>query len=221
MRIMVSGNTRAVEEAARRGYADVLGVLVQPHQHNHRGFGPATGLHTVFDNAAFSNPDARAFWNLMVDGWDLAGAIDWIACPDVVCCHGMTLVQWHAFRAELEYEIGCVPVPLAFVLQNGVEDDLESVPWDDAAAVFLGGDDDFKLGAAGRVCARESQKRGKPLHVGRVNSVSRLLYCRDVLNAASCDGRNWSAFSSANDLMAAGDLLRTTASPFLFDLTAA
>ena len=42
--------------------------------------------------------------------------------------------------------------------------------------------------------AAEAKRRGKWLHVGRVNSAKRLRYVRDVLAADSCDGSGYSKF---------------------------
>jgi hypothetical protein len=86
--------------------------------------------------------------------------------PDVVGDHDATLARslpWLARIRELGY-------PAAFVLQNGAT--VDSVPWDDFDVAFVGGDDAFKLGGADDLI-REAQRRGKRVHVGRVNSGQR------------------------------------------------
>jgi hypothetical protein len=75
--------------------------------------------------------------------------------------------------------------PAAFVAQDGLEDG--RVPWDDFDALFLGGSTRWKLGPAARALAGEARRRGKWLHMGRVNSLRRLRYA-DAIGCHSCDG---------------------------------
>lgn len=195
MIITVSGQVPYIEQLARTDRAAFLGVMVQPNQGNDLGRLVKMGLDLVGDNAAFSGPNPLKFWNLLVDLWTMGGAVRWVAIPDKVCDHAETLAMFHAFLAEVEYEIGYVPpIPLAFVAQNGAEADLASIPWDQIACVFLGGDDAWKLGEGGRIVAAEAKRRGKWVHVGRVNSAKRARYCRDVLAADSVDGSGFSKF---------------------------
>jgi len=197
---MVSGNTAVVALLASEGFGDVLGALHQPHQGNHKGFAASNGLRCIVDNAAFSRPDPNRFWNYLIDWWGMAGTFEWAACPDVVGDAVATLAAWKAFRCEMECEIGYVPLPLAFVAQDGSERMIDSLPWNEMAGLFVGGTTEWKLGAGARAVVTEARRRSLWVHVGRVNSWVRLLYCRDVLKADSVDGKNWSAFSSGDTL---------------------
>jgi hypothetical protein len=103
-------------------------------------------------------------------------------------------------------------VPAALVAQDGLEDMLEAIPWDAFDVLFVGGGDDFKLGRPsdpelggelaedclfpdetyGRafkwlLLMREAHCRGKKIHVGRVNSWTRVLFA-NCWGAASVDG---------------------------------
>ena len=86
----------------------------------------------------------------------------------------------------------------ALVAQNGLEDHLDEVPWDELDAIFLGGgpapeyltkdnrvrvklDDgsyawmgEWKLSEGARRVVAEAKARGKWVHMGRVNSLKRL-----------------------------------------------
>jgi hypothetical protein len=67
-------------------------------------------------------------------------------------------------------------LPAAFVAQDGSEDlDAGLIPWDELDVLFLGGSTEWKLDPerAGVVTA-EANRRGIPVHMGRVNSGRRL-----------------------------------------------
>jgi len=100
--------------------------------------------------------------------------------PDVVGDHAGTVERSHMWLLRIR----ALGFPAAFVLQNGAT--VANVPWDDFDVAFVGGDDAFKLGGADDLI-REAQRRGKPVHVGRVNSGQR--YQRFAqMGVDSCDG---------------------------------
>lgn len=73
----------------------------------------------------------------------------------------------------------------AFVAQDGaVEKDL---PWRDFDCLFVGGTDQFKLSQPAAACMREAKRRGKWVHMGRVNSYKRIRLAK-FLGADSVDG---------------------------------
>jgi hypothetical protein len=75
--------------------------------------------------------------------------------------------------------------PVAFAAQNGIEQ--LTVPWDDLDVIFLGGDDAWKLGEAARQLTAEAHGHGIPVHMGRVNTLSRLQYAAWI-GCDSADG---------------------------------
>ena len=74
---------------------------------------------------------------------------------------------------------------MAFVTQDGCTSQL--VPWDDVDALFVGGTDAWKLGEPRYELCAEARDRGKWVHMGRVNSMTRLRACK-VSNLDSADG---------------------------------
>ncbi|MER5443185.1 hypothetical protein, partial [Streptomyces sp. NPDC002790] len=64
-------------------------------------------------------------------------------------------------------------VPAAFAAQDGC-DHPGLLPWDSFDVLFLAGSTEWKLGAVAERLAREAKDRGKGVHMGRVNSRSRL-----------------------------------------------
>ena len=193
MKIYVSGGTTTVRHlSTTRLGQEHLGHLLTPQMGNDIGSLIRSGLPWACDNSAFSNPDDTKFWNMAIDAWDWMRHCppDWVAVPDSVCNHSETLRLFHDWVAMWNYELDTIPFPLAFVLQNGA--DIDSVPWDQIAAVFVGGDDDFKLNKCHDLVAY-AKAIGKLVHVGRVNSLKRIKYAVDI-GADSIDGSGFSMF---------------------------
>lgn len=148
-----------------------LGLMMQPKsatvQHQDRYPWQA------FDNGAFGAfVQGKAFdpavWQRQIrrvrPGPDFLFAV----VPDVVGDHAATVESWTQHVGTV-LDLG---LPAAFVLQNGCTD-LTQVPvW--AAAVFIGGDDAYKLGPdAARVCW-QAHDAGMWTHMGRCNSARRI-----------------------------------------------
>lgn len=62
-------------------------------------------------------------------------------------------------------------LPAAMVAQDGVEE--LDIPWDELDVIFLGGSTEWKIGPGAARLVREAQRRGKTVHMGRVNSGKR------------------------------------------------
>lgn len=215
MRILVSGASATVARLATSKLGQkYLGHLCTPQNGNSLESLLRSGLPWACDNSAYSNPDDRKFWNLGIDvwGWDAFSPPEWVAVPDVVGDHAATVESFESWVAMWEYEIGRVPFPMAFVLQNGVT--IESVPWDLIDAVFVGGDDGFKLKQCHKVVG-EAKARGKLVHIGRVNSLSRLRYAIG-LGADSVDGSSFSMFPDTKIPRALREIDRLSKAPMLF-----
>lgn len=103
------------------------------------------------------------------------------AAPDVVGDAAATAELSRPYFAKVR----ALGFPVALVLQNGQEN--VPVPWDEIDAVFVGGDDEFKLGPVARELCAEAKRRGKWVHVGRVNGFRRFAYCAQI-GADSADG---------------------------------
>jgi hypothetical protein len=88
--------------------------------------------------------------------------------PDVVGDHDATLAMFPAMADRIR-DLG---YPVAFVAQDGATS--ADVPWDDLDALFIGGSTQWKLSEAAYGLVGEGKRRGKWVHVGRVNSPRRL-----------------------------------------------
>jgi hypothetical protein len=82
-------------------------------------------------------------------------------------------------------------IPAALVAQDGLELIQDEIPWDEFDVLFLGGSDAFKLGKANprqwQKMIDEAKRRGKRIHVGRVNSKQRFQWAARI-GADSVDG---------------------------------
>lgn len=149
-----------------------LGIMIQPGMGNN--VAPLAFWDFGADNGCFArgdkfDPDAWLRW--LESLRPFAKNMLFAVAPDVMQNAGATLERSLPHLKAIR-DLGFPP---AFVSQNGCRSDL--VPWDEIDCLFVGGDDDWKLGAASWELCREAKRRGKWVHVGRVNSFKRLQLC--------------------------------------------
>jgi hypothetical protein len=175
-----------VNNAQGRSSSPFVGDLISPRSRRLYGRTPIWAA----DNDAFHCFDEARYRRML----DAIAASDhpprFVTLPDVVGDHRSTLALAHLWKPELDQR----GLPAAFVLQNGVEQaffsDIPAVP-----AFFIGGDDQFKMGAWVQNFGPEL-KRSSPktwLHLGRVNSIKRLRYALRIC-CDSCDGSGMGRF---------------------------
>jgi hypothetical protein len=182
MILLVSGGTRTVARLA--GHPN-LGVLLTPAAANNP---PALGVTWACDNSAFSGFDDDSYRRMLTK---IKGRPDckWVTAPDVVADHEATLKLWRAWLPRI-LEHGQTA---AFVAQDGCT--VESLPWGQGmAAVFIGGTTRWKLGAEAARIVHEANRRGLWTHMGRVNTVRRLMYAQTI-GVTSVDGTSFSRYS--------------------------
>lgn len=127
------------------------------------------------DNGCFARFD-RKTWERLLDDAETDRPV--FAClPDIVGDARRTLELFDAFKLQTN------GLPRALVLQDGIG--RHRIPWDDLAAIFIGGSDDFKYSSEAVNAARTAKILGKWVHVGRVNTASRV--------------RNWAEFCDSLD----------------------
>ncbi|MBO9609179.1 MAG: hypothetical protein J7639_24705 [Paenibacillaceae bacterium] len=184
MLLLVSGASKTVRKHANSKH---LGCLLTPQNGNTvDSFG---GLPWAADNGCFNGFNPVAFVRMLEKIRDSSPIF--IATPDVVAEAAATLELFMVWAPVIRwYEF-----PVALVLQNGQE--FLPVPWDQVNAVFIGGDTTWKLGPAARRLVHEARQRGKWVHMGRVNSLVRLGYARDI-GCQSVDGSGYSMFPDTN-----------------------
>jgi hypothetical protein len=159
--------------------AGLIGCIVTPKQGN------AVPDQTLWcaDNGCFSNgyPGDDAWFQWLESlTWPRERCVFAVA-PDVVGDAAATLdrsTPWLPKIREIGYKA-------AFVSQDGLQPD--DVPWDEFDAMFVGGTDSWKLGLPALLISVEASRRGKWLHMGRVNSARRLQYAKWI-GCDSADG---------------------------------
>lgn len=168
----------------------------------------ATDLAIAVDNGAFAGFNPTRFRRLLARIPD-PGRCLWVSAPDVVGNAEATLALFDAWQPEIRNR----GFRVAMVGQDGFEAvslaRRESY-WDRCDAFFVGGTDAFKLPPdlrGGGHCEmgsfvpaipliREARERGKWVHFGRVNTLTRFRYC-ERLEVDSVDGSGMVRFTKA------------------------
>jgi hypothetical protein len=212
MRLLVSGATptirRLLDDPHYRAAANkYLGHLIVPEAQNRREAIEATGLPWACDNGCFGRFNRRAFEAMLRDFGDMA---EWIVMPDIVCnAHG-TLTLWYGYLGV--YEDGEGTTPWALVAQNGMMD----CDWEfflgQCDALFIGGDDAYKEGREAAALALLARRRGKKVHMGRVNSFRRFQIAHRM-GCDTVDGTGFSKFPDTNIVKALDWLERLDREP--------
>lgn len=133
----------------------------------------------AIDNGAFAAFKDSAYLSLLARESHRRASCLFVTAPDVVNSARRTLEVFERWKDRLE------GWPLAYVCQDGQRDVL--IPWDDIAAIFIGGTTNFKVSPTTVHCIKAAQALGKWVHVGRVNDPSRWRYF-DKLGVGSSDG---------------------------------
>lgn len=168
--------------AVRREIAglDGYGYMMTPNMGNRIPDGQAW----FADSGLFSSKGERAF--------DLSKYLGWLMRGDRSSNLGVTAPDKVGDAVEtLKRSIPVLPMirelgyKAALVAQDGLED--LTVPWDLFDVLFIGGSTEWKLGAAAAGLVAEAKRRGKWVHMGRVNSYKRYKYAAGI-GCDSVDG---------------------------------
>lgn len=181
-KIYVSGSTKTVQRYIANPH---IGQLLTPHDRNR----VISGLSLAVDNSAFSNWCEKSFLKLLkrLSGYKPV----WVSAPDVVgdaIATERLLHYWSPIIKDFGF-------PVAYVLQNGLES-IGLPPDKYFDAVFIGGDNSFKLGQYVRYVVRKIRQKKQLVHMGRVNSITRLQYAYEI-GCTSVDGTGFSRFSNS------------------------
>lgn len=184
MRLLVTGATDTLRRLAPT-CGDVLGCLPVPKAGNSPKSLESLGLPMAADNGCFNGLDSRAFVVMLNDFRESGVNLDWVVVPDVVADGDATFVQWGRWEPVVR-AFGFKP---ALVLQDGM--DRLSVHQFDPPALFIGGSTEFKLGRLAADLTADWRAKGRPVHMGRVNSERRIRYAVQI-GCTSCDGSGFS-----------------------------
>jgi hypothetical protein len=133
----------------------------------------------AIDNGAFARFDRLAFTALLAREQHHCERCLFVTVPDVVGSARRTLEVFEHWKDQL------TGWKLALACQDGQEH--LPIPWDEIAAVFIGGSTTWKASEHAAAIVRAAKAIGKWVHVGRVNHPQRWDYFKD-LGADSIDG---------------------------------
>ena len=187
--IYLSGAGPARREAAALEAAGI-GLIAQPGIGSH---GPSVSLSMLLqcrcwaaDNGCFASRWEEDAWLAWLNGLPRAGCLFAVA-PDVYPDAAATLQRSAPFLPLIR-ELG---FPVALVAQDGAES--LALPWDDFDCLFIGGQlgahprREWKESPAAERLGWEARRRGKWVHMGRVNSLTRMERARSM-GCCSVDG---------------------------------
>ena len=136
------------------------------------------------DNGCFSRFPEKEWRALLNDAREHPPVF--VCLPDVVGDALRTLELFDHYKPLTE------GLPRALVLQNGIGQ--HRIPWGDIAAVFVGGDDPFKIAPECVNACKVAKMLGKWVHIGRVNGAERVQNWLEL--GDSLDGSGVSRFDS-------------------------
>lgn len=167
---------------ARPG-GEYLGRLLTPRHYNAAQETVDAGIPWAADCDGFGGIDEDRFAAMLDAIAGVPGAL-FVVVPDVFADADATLELWRAWAPRVR----AAGHPPALVLQDGVE--LETVPWDEVGALFLGGTDEHRARPAVRAILEEARRRRLHVHVGRVSSDGGIARARE-LGADTVDGSKY------------------------------
>lgn len=135
----------------------------------------ALGVPYGLDNGCFTKFDRKA-WLRLVDQARCDPPV-FVTLPDMVGDAQRTAELFEQFKSVTD------GLPRALVLQDGIQS--VRIPWDELTAVFIGGSTKFKSSPEAISAARTAKMLGKWVHLGRVNTASRV--------------RNWLGIADSGD----------------------
>ena len=163
------------------GYSNI-GLIIQPFTYNYLrterlkvfdGIGIDNGMFTKAGQQNFSWDKYEKMVKIALaqEKRGVLAKLHFFTIPDEPFNWLKTMEKFKESRAVVQKLRG-LGAPVAVVTQNGAN--INNVPWDDIDVIFIGGNDNYKVGPESEAITKEAQKRGKGVHMGRVNGLKRL-----------------------------------------------
>lgn len=191
MMVLSSSDTPAIRKAIKK-FPQYIGHFIGPRVYYTRrslqdGHGYWAADNDCFNPCGFQLMD---YLKMLRHNHRIRDRCLFILAPDIVGNAKQTLLRFWAWAIIIKLW----GFPVALAAQDGLEN--LRVPWFLMDALFIGGTTEWKLSQAAVDLIKEAKKRGKWIHVGRVNSQKRFLFCFHA-GADSVDG---TTFGIASDL---------------------
>lgn len=182
MMVMPSNNSSPILHYWAGRHPGKIGWLISPKHYRYGKFKP--WIPYACDNDAYTAHTLKEPWSeerffeMLEFCKRFPAKPIWVAVPDVVGNRQMTLENWRTYAPRIQ----AYGWPLAFVVQDGMT--IQDIPGE-ATILFVGGSTRWKWRTA------EYWAKNFPrIHIGRVNSESKLWFCHDI-GAESIDGTGW------------------------------
>ena len=165
---------------------DKFGCFVSPRCYS--SISRTTGIIGADNDCFNSSYSDESFLSLVNRLAKYKERLKFIAVPDVPFNDKETLKKFYVWYETLKD----FNLPLALVTQDEML--TKDIPWNKIQALFIGGSTEWKLSTESVNIIKEGQKKNKWIHVGRVNTPSRITLCK-MLNVDSIDGTGFSMFA--------------------------
>jgi hypothetical protein len=186
--IYLSGALKSEQIGARLDVGHMIGYREGAISHGKRHL---ERVLWAADNGCFTNPDLNvpSYLEWLQNLSEFRETCLFATAPDVVANAKET---WKRSRDVLP-QIRALGYPAALVAQDGLEH--IDIPWGHFDVFFIGGSTQWKLSSEAFWLCREAIKKGKWVHMGRVNSFQRILHAR----FAGCHSTDGTGLSFAPD----------------------
>jgi len=159
-----------------------VGILVQPLTYQYLrsetlksfdGIAIDNGMFTKAGRENFTWPKYEKMIKVALaqEKRDVLRRIHFFTVPDVP-------FDWEATKKKFDSHSEDVSrlrkygAPVAICIQNGAN--VDNVPFDKVDVIFIGGDDEYKVGKDAQAITKKAHNMGKQVHMGRVNNTKRL-----------------------------------------------
>lgn len=176
MKIMLDCSPKKIHEYRKRYGVDFWQLRTPLTQY------ALAGVPYGLDNGCFKRFNEKTWSRLLTEAE--VNAPKFVCLPDIVGDAVRTLDLFEAFESKTS------GLPRALVLQDGIGK--HRIDWSKLSAVFVGGSDAFKISEEAMNTCKVAKMLGKWVHVGRVNTASRVKYWLGI--ADSIDGSGISQY---------------------------
>ena len=176
MKIMLDCSPKKINEYSERYGVDFWQLRTPLTQY------ALAGVPYGLDNGCFKQFKRKEWEGLLLDAHEHNPKF--VCLPDIVGDAVRTLDLFDCFERQTNN------LPRALVLQDGIGN--HRIDWSKLSAVFVGGSDNFKISQEAMNACKTAKMLGKWVHVGRVNTASRV---KDWIGIAdSIDGSGISRY---------------------------
>lgn len=187
--IYLSGCLPSKPELQQKLYDNNIGLMLTPFSQRNSKSSPHLWQWAA-DNGCFAERWDENIWMRWLKEFEDPTKSLFATVPDVVADHAKTVDRWHQYRHQVA-SLGYKP---AFVLQDGAVHD--TTPWGTMGCLFIGGSTQFKLSETAKRFVAEAKSRSIWVHMGRVNSLKRMLLAKEW----GCDSTDGTYLAFAPDI---------------------